>query len=59
MGITSVSYTHLSTDVNKADTGYAKKEDFDAKQNCRIPVYNRVNHDGQSWTAYVLSLIHI
>ena len=46
-------YVYQSTDVNKADTGYAKKEDFDAKQNCRIPVYNRVNHDGQSWTAYV------
>ena len=36
----AVSYTHL--DVYKRQ-----------KQNCRIPVYNRVNHDGQSWTAYV------
>lgn len=46
-------YVYQSTDLNKENTGYEKKEEMNDSSKCRIPVYNRVNHDGRPWTAYV------
>ena len=35
------------------NTGYATEIDFENKENCRIPQYDRVNYDGKLWTKYV------
>lgn len=35
------------------NTGYAKKEDFEAKRNCHVPEYQRVRNGGEQWTDFV------
>jgi len=44
-------YIYQSTEANRADTGYSLQEDCDAKQNCRVPVYERVR--GGAWGDFV------
>lgn len=46
-------YVYQSTDANKMETGYATKDDFTNKQNCRIPAYPRVSYNGELWTKYI------
>ncbi len=50
-------YQSNLTDTNSpgyyTNTGYATTDDFANKQNCRVPVYQRVMHDGKRWAEYI------
>lgn len=35
------------------NTGYETTDDWQNRQNCRIPSYTRVAHEGQPWTEYI------
>ncbi len=46
-------YIYQSTEANRETTGYVSEENLTNRRGCRVPVYDRVSHDGMAWTEYI------